>query len=117
MFEAERPRLTGLAYRLLGSLADAEDVVQDAWLRWMAADRAAIVNPPAWLTTVVSRRGLDRLRQRKRPGDDPLAPAGGLSPTSLATASALAAAVLDGDVDEVLRLLDPDAVLISDGGP
>ena len=166
------------------------------------------MNPPAWLTTVVSRRGLDRLRQRKRErvdyvgpwlpepvvtpatsptdpataaelsdsltttflvalerlspeqrlvvlladvfgeplsavadtvgvshaacrqlavrarrklrepaGDDPLAPAGGLSPTSLATASALAAAVLDGDVDEVLRLLDPDAVLISDGGP
>ena len=65
-FEGERARLTGLAYRLLGSLADAEDVVQDAWFKWTAADRAAIHNPAAWLTTVVSRSGLSRLRQRKR---------------------------------------------------
>ncbi|MGZ4726732.1 MAG: RNA polymerase sigma factor SigJ [Acidimicrobiales bacterium] len=65
-FEAERPRLTGLAYRLLGSVSDAEDVVQDAWLRWLAADRAGIDSPPAWLTTVVSRLGIDRLRARRR---------------------------------------------------
>ena len=48
VFEAERARLTGLAYRLLGSVSDAEDVVQDAWLRWQAADRATIDSPPAW---------------------------------------------------------------------
>ena len=65
-FEAERARLTGLAYRLLGSVSDAEDVVQDGWLRWQAADRAAIESPPAWLTTVVSRLGIDRLRARRR---------------------------------------------------
>jgi RNA polymerase sigma-70 factor (ECF subfamily) len=65
-FERERARLTGLAYRLLGSLTDAEDVVQDAWLRWQATDRSAIDRPPAWLTTVVSRLGIDRLRARRR---------------------------------------------------
>ena len=66
MFEAERARLTGLAYRLLGSVSDAEDVVQDSWLRWQAADRSTIESPPAWLTTVVSRLGIDRLRARRR---------------------------------------------------
>ena len=66
VFEAERPRLVGLAYRLLGSLSDAEDVVQEAWLRWAGADRAAVDNPAAWLTTVTSRLGLDRLRARSR---------------------------------------------------
>lgn len=66
VFDAERPRLVGLAYRLLGSVADAEDVVQEAWLRWASADRDAVERPAAWLTTVVSRLGLDRLRARAR---------------------------------------------------
>src|SRR3954466_14877106 len=66
VFEAERARLTGLAYRLLGSVSDAEDIVQDGWLRWQAADRSSIESPPAWLTTVVSRLGIDRLRARRR---------------------------------------------------
>ncbi len=61
VFAAERPRLLGLAYRLLGSLADAEDVCQEAWLRWSAADKASIERPPAWLTTVTTRLALDRL--------------------------------------------------------
>lgn len=74
IFERERARLTGLAYRLLGSLADAEDVVQDAWFKWTAADRVAIDNPAAWLTTVVSRSGLSRLRQRKRERVDYVGP-------------------------------------------
>jgi RNA polymerase sigma-70 factor (ECF subfamily) len=65
-FERERPRLVGLAYRMLGSLADAEDVVQEAWMRWAGADRTLIEQPPAWLTTTVSRLGLDRLRARQR---------------------------------------------------
>jgi RNA polymerase sigma-70 factor (ECF subfamily) len=66
VFERERPRLMGLAYRLLGSVVDADDVVQEAWLRWNGADQQAIDNVPAWLTTVVSRLGLDRLRTRRR---------------------------------------------------
>ncbi|MGA9489186.1 MAG: sigma-70 family RNA polymerase sigma factor [Mycobacterium sp.] len=60
-FEALRPHLTSVAYRLTGTVADAEDIVQDAWLRWEAHD-GQIVDLRAWLTTVVSRLGLDRLR-------------------------------------------------------
>jgi RNA polymerase sigma-70 factor (ECF subfamily) len=60
-FEQERPRLVGLAYRMLASRADAEDVVQEAWLRYGAA-RAEPDNPAAWLTTVTTRLALDRLK-------------------------------------------------------
>jgi RNA polymerase sigma-70 factor (ECF subfamily) len=66
VFEGERARLVGLAYRLLGSVSDAEDVVQEAWFRWSSADQPAIDRPTAWLTTVVSRLGLDRLRAQRR---------------------------------------------------
>lgn len=61
-FEADRDRLTSIAYRLLGSAADAEDAVQDAYLRWQAADPARIEVPEAWLTKVVTNLALDRLR-------------------------------------------------------
>lgn len=61
-FEASRDRLASLAYRLLGSAADAEDAVQDAFLRWQAADRQRIEVPEAWLTKVVTNLCLDRLR-------------------------------------------------------
>ncbi|ORA74589.1 RNA polymerase sigma factor SigJ [Mycolicibacter kumamotonensis] len=61
-FEALRPHLLAVAYRLTGMFADAEDIVQDAWLRFAAAERDQIADPRAWLTTVVSRLGLDRLR-------------------------------------------------------
>ncbi|MFR9673163.1 sigma-70 family RNA polymerase sigma factor [Streptomyces sp. TR06-5] len=61
-FEAGRNRLASLAYRLLGSAADAEDAVQDAFLRWQAADRERIEVPEAWLTKVVTNLCLDRLR-------------------------------------------------------
>ncbi|MEU5992095.1 sigma-70 family RNA polymerase sigma factor [Spirillospora sp. NPDC047418] len=61
-FEASRNRLASLAYRLLGSAADAEDAVQDAFLRWQAADRQRIEVPEAWLTKVVTNLCLDRLR-------------------------------------------------------
>ncbi|OJZ70035.1 RNA polymerase sigma factor SigJ [Mycobacterium paraffinicum] len=60
-FEALRPHLMAVAYRLTGTVADAEDVVQEAWLRWDRQD-AEISDLRAWLTTVVSRLGLDRLR-------------------------------------------------------
>lgn len=61
-FEASRNRLASLAYRLLGSAADAEDTVQDAFLRWQAADREYIEVPEAWLTKIVTNLALDRLR-------------------------------------------------------
>ncbi|MER5852414.1 sigma-70 family RNA polymerase sigma factor [Streptomyces sp. NPDC002012] len=61
-FEASRDRLASLAYRLLGSAADAEDAVQDTFLRWQAADRERIEVPEAWLTKVVTNLCLDRLR-------------------------------------------------------
>jgi RNA polymerase sigma-70 factor, ECF subfamily len=66
IFATERPRLLGLAYRLLGSMADAEDVVQEAWFRFDRVDLATIERPAAWLTTVTSRIGLDKLRARQR---------------------------------------------------
>jgi len=62
VFSAERARLLGLAYRMTGSLSEAEDVVQDAWLRWSGTDRRAVDNPAAWLTTVATRLSLDRLK-------------------------------------------------------
>ena len=65
-FEQHRARLFGVAYRMLGSRADAEDVVQDAWLRWQGADHAAIDSAEAWLVTVATRLSLDRLRSAKR---------------------------------------------------
>ncbi|MET8864966.1 sigma-70 family RNA polymerase sigma factor [Nonomuraea sp. NPDC004580] len=61
-FEASRTRLASLAYRLLGSAADAEDVMQDAFLQWQAADRRRIRVPEAWLTKIVTNLCLDRLR-------------------------------------------------------
>jgi RNA polymerase sigma-70 factor (ECF subfamily) len=61
-FEAHRPRLTRLAYRMLGSIAEAEDAVQDAWPRWAEAAREEIADPVAWLVRVVTRLCLDRLR-------------------------------------------------------
>src|SRR3712207_5079795 len=63
VFQRQRPRLLGLSYRILGSVADAEDVLQDAWIRWQQTDRAAVRNPDAFLTTVVTRLSLDRLRR------------------------------------------------------
>ncbi|WP_371552547.1 sigma-70 family RNA polymerase sigma factor [Streptomyces sp. NBC_00554] len=64
-FEASRGRLASLAYRLLGSAADAEDAVQDTFLRWQAADRERVEVPEAWLTRVVTNLCLDRLRSAR----------------------------------------------------
>lgn len=64
-FEAQRDRLRAVAYRMLGSHADAEDVVQEAWLRLFRQDAATIDNLAGWLTTVVGRISLDVLRSRR----------------------------------------------------
>jgi RNA polymerase sigma factor (sigma-70 family) len=66
IFERERRRLTSLAYRMLGERASAEDVVQNAWLRWSATDREKIKTPAAWLTTVTTRLAIDALRSARR---------------------------------------------------
>ena len=67
-FEAQRPRLTRLAYRMLGSVAEAEDAVQDAWLRWTRAGEA-VADPAAWLVRVTSRLCIDRLRAARTQRD------------------------------------------------
>jgi len=64
-FTEQRRRLMGVSYRILGSIADAEDVVQDAWLRWSSTDTTKVENPEAFLTTIVTRLSLDRLRALK----------------------------------------------------
>lgn len=69
VFAAERRRLTGIAYRITGSVADADDVVQEAWLRFSKASASSpdsIERPAAWLTTVVSRIALDHLKAARR---------------------------------------------------
>lgn len=65
-FQSLRPRLFGIAYRMLGVRADAEDVVQDAWLRWMGSDSAAVQSAEAWLVTVTTRLAIDRLRAARQ---------------------------------------------------
>lgn len=65
VFQAHRGRLFGLAYRMLGSRAEAEDTLQEAYLRWHEADRAAIQNAEAWLVTTTTRLAIDRLRRLK----------------------------------------------------
>lgn len=65
VFEDHRPVLLGVAYRMLGRVADAEDVVQEAWLRWSGADRGEVREPRAYLVRVTTRLAIDRLRQVK----------------------------------------------------
>lgn len=63
LFQRARPKLFGLAYRMLGTRMDAEDMIQDAWVRWNSADLASIDDTDAWLTAVVTRLGIDRQRR------------------------------------------------------
>ena len=71
-FEEHRPRLRAVAYRMLGSLSEADDAVQDAWLRVSRADTSEIENLGAWLTTIVARVSLNLLRSRKTRREAPL---------------------------------------------
>ena len=68
-FDVTRPRLFGLAYRMLGSAADAEDIVQEAYVRWHQADRSSVESAEAWLVTTTSRLAIDRLRRLKTERD------------------------------------------------
>ena len=71
-FEASRPRLRAVAYRMLGSLAEAEDAVQEAWIHASGADSSRVSNLEGWLTTITSRVCLDMLRSRKSRREEPL---------------------------------------------
>jgi RNA polymerase sigma-70 factor (ECF subfamily) len=123
---AERARLVGLAYRITGSLLDAEDVVQEAWERARRVDAGTVVRPAAWLTTVVSRLALDQLRsaQHRREtyvgpwlpepvatgrgtrGDDPTPVAGARPPADPGDAAELAESLTFGFL-RVLEALSP----------
>jgi RNA polymerase sigma-70 factor (ECF subfamily) len=66
LFEQLRPRLTTISRRIVGSEAEAEDIVQDCFLKWHAAEQHLLATPAAWLTTVVQHQSIDRLRKRAR---------------------------------------------------
>lgn len=66
LFDASRRRLLSIAYRMLGSMSDAEDVLQETWIRWHEADSSQLATPVAWLTRVVTNLSIDRLRRRQR---------------------------------------------------
>ncbi|MEU0199684.1 MULTISPECIES: RNA polymerase sigma-70 factor [unclassified Streptomyces] len=74
VFEAHRPVLLGVAYRMLGRVADAEDVVQEAWLRWSGAARDDVREPRGYLVRITTRLAIDRLRQIKARGETYIGP-------------------------------------------
>src|SRR5678815_5693960 len=67
VFESVRPPLFGIAYRILGSAAEAEDVVQDAWLRWQATDRSVVLDPAAFLVTTATRLAINVAQSARAP--------------------------------------------------
>src|SRR6266851_3884226 len=71
-FEEHRDHLRAVAYRLLGSMTDADDAVQDTWLRLTGADASAVENLGGWLTTVVARVSLNMLRSRRHRHEEPV---------------------------------------------
>ncbi len=92
-FDTHRGRLRAVAYRLLGSLSDADDAVQESWLRLSAADAGSVQDLGAWLTTVVARVSLNMLRARRRRAEEPLSDeprAGTARPQMMASAAAAA---------------------------
>ncbi|MFB6962794.1 RNA polymerase sigma-70 factor [Streptomyces sp. NPDC056309] len=74
VFEEHRPVLMGVAYRMLGRVADAEDVLQEAWLRWSTADRDAVREPRGYLVRVTTRLAIDRLRRIQARGESYVGP-------------------------------------------
>ncbi|GAA1190254.1 sigma-70 family RNA polymerase sigma factor [Prauserella alba] len=105
-FEEHRPRLRAVAYRMLGSLAEAEDAVQDAWLRLSRAETGDIDNLGGWLTTVVGRECLHVLRSRRRRREDLVAPVGTPLPDPVVFAA-------DDDADPEQHALIADSVSLA----
>src|SRR5262249_57013985 len=73
-FEQHRGRLRAVAYRMLGSLAEADDAIQEAWLRVTRTDASGVENLGAWLTTIVARVSLNMIRSRQGRLEEPLGP-------------------------------------------
>src|SRR5215475_7703008 len=99
-FEAERPHLRAVAYRMLGSISEADDAVQESWLHLSRSDTGGVENLGGWLTTVVARVCLDMLRSRRGQREQPLGPAsdrvsaGSTPETEVAFADAIGPALL-----------------------
>jgi len=108
-FEAQRPRLRTVAFRMLGSLTEADDAVQEAWIRLQSSEAEKIENPAAWLTTVVARICLDMLRTRKSRREEPLETEGRILPRAKADPEqeALLAEAVGLALLVVLTRLDP----------
>ena len=131
-FEAHGTHLRAVAYGMLGSLSEADDAVQETWLRLRRSDSRGIDNLGGWLTTVVARVCLDVLRSRMSRREEPLGTympepivsrEAGAAPAPDAdlraqreVVDAFFAATRDGDFDALVAVLDPDVVLRSDGG-
>src|SRR5437762_487767 len=109
-FEQYRSHLRAVAYRMLGSLSEADDAVQEAWLRYNRTDTSDVANLGGWLTTVVSRICLDQLRARTARREEPL---GVHMPDPIITDPEHEAVLADS---VGLALLDPEVVLRADGG-
>ena len=116
-FEPHRRRLTGLAYRMLGSLAEAEDGVQEAYLRWHGADRAAVDNPHGFLSKTVARLCLDQLKSARARRESYVGPWLPEPVLDTAAISVEAAHELAQDVSVALMRTHPvRAALRGDGG-
>ena len=86
-FDSDRRHLKSVAFHLLGSVADAEDAVQSAWLKASRADHDMIENLTGWFTTIIAREAVDQLRARKRRAEQPLAGLDQLEPAAVATSA------------------------------
>jgi ketosteroid isomerase-like protein len=121
-FQEHRPRLRAVAYRMLGSLSESDDALQEAWLRASGADLAVVRNFEAWLTTIVGRVCLNMLRSRQlasraRRRVEGRAPAPDPDLAVQRTAvDAFFAAARNGDFEALVAVLHPDVVLRADGG-
>src|SRR3954453_19855181 len=102
-FQSQRRHLTAVAYRMLGSFAEADDAVQEAYLRLSRSDVAEVENLAGWLTTVTGRVCLDVLRARRNHGEEQLAGLEGLAGAGIA--GAIRAAAITG----TLAAAEPDA--------
>jgi RNA polymerase sigma-70 factor, ECF subfamily len=104
-FEEHRDHLRAVAYRLLGSTADADDAVQDAWLRLSGADTSEVDNLGGWLTTVVARVSLNMLRSRRHRHEEPV---GDSWPAAAELAASSGAAAGSGGAAPAGRIADPE---------
>jgi hypothetical protein len=129
-FEEHRPRLRAVGYRMLGSTSEADDAVQEAWIRLSRSNAGEIDNLEAWLVTAVGHVALNMLRSRKTRREEPLDAhlpdpivdrADGVDPEHEALLAdsvglALLAAARDGDFDALVAVLDPDIAVREDTG-